>query len=410
VGPEFGAGPEPRTAATLAADRQPRLISDIKAAIVGFGFIGAVHLDALRRLGVEIVGVCPARQEIPDHRVRAHALPRVYDRFEQILDDDAVDVVHIATPNYLHHSQARAALAAGKHVVCEKPLALTSAESSELVALAGRSGLVHCTNFNVRFYPQCHEARQRIRDGEIGEIWDVRGCYLQDWLALPNDWNWRLDPQLGGPLRAMSDIGSHWLDLAQFLTGRRITALLADLHTAIPTRERPVGSVQTFAETIGRDRESVEVHTEDAAHLLLRFADGLRGSCTLSQVSAGRRNTIAFEVDGSEGSLAWNSERNEELWLGHRDRANETLWRDPALMTGPLRGSVPAGHHEGFQDTFKHLYAAVYRAVAGGEPGTDYPTFNDGHQQNLLGEAALRSHREQRWVEVPVSAVRSRPG
>ena len=143
------------------------------------------------------------------------------------------------------------------------------------------------------------------------------------------------------------------------------------------------------------------MRSEDAAHILLRFAGGIRGSCTLSQVSAGRRNTIAFELDGSDGSLAWNSERNEELWFGHRDRANETLWRDPALMTGPLHGSVPGGHHEGFQDTFKHLYAAVYRAVASGEPGTDYPTFNDGHHQNLLGEAALRSHREQRWVELP---------
>jgi predicted dehydrogenase len=227
----------------------------------------------------------------------------------------------------------------------------------------------------------------------------VHGSYLQDWLLLPSDWNWRLDPERGGAVRAVGDIGSHWLDMAQFVTGRRVTALLADLATMIPTRQRPAASTETFAEASG-ETTPVRVTTEDVAHLLLRFEGGALGAVVLSQVSAGRRNALTFEVDGSDGALAWSSESNEQLWLGHRDRPNETLWRDPSLNEGPVRGSVPAGHPEGFADTFKELYRAVYRAVAAGEPGDGYPTFSDGHWANELADAVLRSKQERTWVEV----------
>jgi predicted dehydrogenase len=226
----------------------------------------------------------------------------------------------------------------------------------------------------------------------------VHGGYLQDWLLLPTDWNWRLDPAAGGRLRAVGDIGSHWLDLVQFVTGRKVVELLADLATTIAERQRPTGPVETFAAASG-DTEPVAMATEDLAHLLLRFEGGARGSCVVSQVSAGRRNSVAFEVDGSTGSVAWSSERNEELWLGHRGRPNETLWRDPSLAEGPVPGRLPAGHHEGFADTFKELYAAVYRAVAAGEPGDDYPTFRDGHWENVLADAVLVSNDERRWVQ-----------
>jgi predicted dehydrogenase len=321
----------------------------------------------------------------------------VYESLEQALADPAVDVVHVATPNRLHHPQVKACLAAGKHVVCEKPLAMTAAESAELLELAEQSGLVHCTNFNLRFYPQVQEARFRVLRGDVGEVWNVHGAFLQDWLLLPTDWNWRLEPEQGGALRATGDIGSHWLDMAQHVTGKRVTALVADLATTIPTRQRPARASESFAAGAGAT-ESAEVRTEDLAHLLLRFEGGARGAVVISQVSAGRRNMLAFEVDGAGGAVAWNSERNEELWLGHRDRPNETLWRDPVLDEGPVRGSVPAGHAEGFQDTFKHLYRAVYRAVAAGEPGDDYPTFRDGHWANVLADAVLRSNGERTWV------------
>jgi predicted dehydrogenase len=375
------------------------MMGPVRAAVVGTGFIGLVHVEALRRLGIEVTGVVGSSPERARAKAGTFPLPRVYESFEQLLDDDSVDVVHLTTPNRLHYPQAKAVLETGKHCVCEKPLAMDSAQSAELVELAERSGLVHCTNFNIRFYPQVQEAAFRVRRGDVGDPWNVHGSYLQDWLLLPTDWNWRLEPEEGGELRAVGDIGSHWLDLAQFVSGRRVEALLADLQTTIPVRQRPTGPVETFAAASG-ETEPVEMRTDDLAHILLRFEGGARGSVVVSQVSAGRRNHVALEVDGSEGSVWWNSERNEELWLGHRGRPNELLWRDPTLSEGPVRGTVPAGHHEGFQDTFKELYRAVYRAVERGEPGGDYPTFRDGHWENVLAAAVLRSHRERAWVEV----------
>ena len=236
-----------------------------------------MHVEALRRLGVEVLGVCAETPELSRAKAETYPLPPVYERFEDMLEDPAVDVVHIATPNHLHHSQAKAGLAAGKHCVCEKPLALGAAEASELVQLAEASGLVHCTNFNMRFYPQVQEARHRVAAGELGTVWNVHGSYLQDWLLEPTDWNWRLEPEVGGPTRAVGDIGSHWLDLAQFVAGRPIVAVLADLLTVHPVRRRPAGKVETYAAAAG-ETTPVAVRTEDVAHLLLRFADGGRGS------------------------------------------------------------------------------------------------------------------------------------
>ncbi len=374
-------------------------LNELKAAVVGSGFIGAVHVDALRRLGIEILGVVGSTPE----RARAASAVAVYDSYEEALGDERVDVVHLATPNDLHHPQAKQALDAGKHVVCEKPLAVTSEQSAELVELAERSGLVHCTNFNLRFYPLVQEARERVRANEVGEIWNVHGGYLQDWLALPTDWNWRLEPERGGSLRAVGDIGSHWLDLAQFVTGLRIVEVFADLATVLPLRQRPAGEVETFAPGGDVEREETAVSSEDLAHILLRFENGARGSLVVSQVSSGRKNSLRFEVDGAAGAIAWDSERNEELWLGHRDRANETLLRNQALMhpAAAARTHLPVAHAEGFADTFRELYRAVYTDVARGEPATepDYPTFRDGHVENVIGDAVSRSNRERRWVE-----------
>ena len=369
-------------------------IREIKAAVVGTGFIGVVHVEALRRLGVEVTGVVGSSPERAAAKAKAAALPPPYSSFEAMLADPAVDVVHLTTPNNLHFDQARAALAAGKHVVCEKPLAMTSAETAELLRLAERSGLVHAVNFNVRFYPQCQEARARVRAGELGEVRLISGGYLQDWLLLDTDWNWRLDPAAGGALRAVGDIGSHWLDLVQFITGRHVEAVLADLSTFIPVRRQPTGPVETFSGAAAGETVDTPMETEDAAGILLRLSGGARGVVTVSQVSAGRKNRLSWEIDGSASSLAWASEAPEELWIGHRDRPNEVLLRE--------RGDYPPGHAEGFADTFKHLYRAVYRAVAAGgpPPEPDYPTFADGHEEAVIGDAIGRSHAEQRWVSV----------
>jgi predicted dehydrogenase len=375
-------------------------IAHLRAGVVGTGFIGAVHVEALRRLGVEVVGVVGSSPE----RAQAKALAPVIDSYERLLGDERVDVVHLTTPNHLHYPQVKQALEAGKHVVCEKPLALTSEQSAELVDLAEGSGLVHCTNFNIRFYPQVQQTRALVADGRLGSVWNVHGGYLQDWLFLPTDWNWRLEPEKGGELRAVADIGSHWLDLVQFVVGMRVESLLADLATTIRVRRRPMRELETFTTADEGEREDAEMTTEDVAHILLRLEDETRGSVVVSQVSAGRKNSLRYEIDGSNGALAWDSERHEELWLGHRGKPNEILLRDPSLFAPEARSrtGLPAGHAEGFAETFKELYRAVYRAVAAGGPPAepDYPTFADGHWENVLGDAVVLSNRERRWVEV----------
>jgi predicted dehydrogenase len=371
-----------------------REISDIKAAVVGTGFIGVVHVEALRRLGVEVAGIVGSSPERAAEKARAAGLPAPYPSYEAMLEDPAVDVVHLTTPNHLHHAQVRDALAAGKHVVCEKPLAMNSEETADLVRLAEESGLVHAVNFNIRFYAQNQEARARVQSGEIGDVHLISGGYLQDWLLLDTDWNWRLDPAAGGSLRAVGDIGSHWLDLVTFITGRHVEAVMADLTTFIKVRKQPTGPVETYSGAAAGETIDTPMETEDAAGLMLRLTGGARAVATISQVSAGRRNRLSWEIDGSQRALAWHSEAPEELWIGHRGRPNELLLSE--------RGDYPPGHAEGFPDTFKRLYRHVYRAVAAGGPPDepDYPTFADGHEEALIADAIAQSHAEQRWVTV----------
>jgi predicted dehydrogenase len=363
---------------------------ECKAGVVGTGFIGVVHVEALRRLGIEVLGVVGSSRERAAERAAAEGLPAPYDSYEAMLADARIDVVHLTSPNNVHFEQAMAALNAGKHVVCEKPLAMDSGQTAQLLAAAQRSGLVHCVNFNIRCYPQVQEARERV-DGDARL---VSGHYLQDWLLLDTDWNWRLEPEVGGRLRAVGDIGSHWLDLVQYVTGRRIESVMADLTTMIPVRRQPTGPVQTFSSGDGGPTVDRSMETEDTAGILLRFEGGARGVVTVSQVSAGRKNSCSFEVDGSRQAVAWDSERPEELWIGHRDRPNELLLRE--------RGDYPSGHAQGFPDTFKALYRSVYTAVAAGGPPAepDYPTFADGHEAALLGDAIARSAAEGRWATI----------
>ena len=350
------------------------------AAVVGTGFMGGVHVDALRRLGVNVVGVVGSSRE----RAADAELGPVFDSFDGMLGDDRVDVVHIATPNHLHHAQAKAALEAGKHVICEKPLAMSSRESADLLDTAERSGLVHAVNHNLRFYPLVQHLHGVITTGALGEVRLVSGHYLQDWLLAPTSWNWRVDRSLGGTLRAVGDIGSHWMDMTQFLTGRKITSVMADLAKFIPVRK------------------SREVETEDGATILLRYEGGARGALVVSQVSPGRKNQLVFEIDGSESAAAWNSEQPDALWIGHGGRASEMLQRDPGLLNDEGRAAsfVPGGHVEGYADTFRALYSAVYAAVAAGRPGRNYPTFADGHDMMLVMDAIKRSSDEGRWVDV----------
>ena len=382
----------------------------VRAAVVGTGFIGLVHVEALRRLGVEVTGIVGSSPDRVREKARSFPLPEPYESFEAMLADPRVDVVHITSPNHLHHPQAKAALEAGKHVVCEKPLGLDSTETGELLRLARASGLVHAVNFNIRFYPQCREARERTAAGSLGDVRLVTGSYLQDWLMYDTDWNWRLERRHGGALRAVGDIGSHWIDLITYNTGCRVASVMADLTTFLPRRRQPTGPVETFATEAGAGSETVaiDIDTEDTASILLRFESGARGAFTVSQLSAGRKNALSFQVDGSRAALAWLAERPDELWIGHRDEPNQVLLRDPALLTraAAALASVPGGHAEGFENTFRELYRAVYRAVAAGGPSDepDYPTFADGHEETLIGEAIAASAREGRWTDVDRTA------
>jgi predicted dehydrogenase len=348
-----------------------------------------------------IVGSSPERAAA---KAKAESLPEPYPSFEAMLEDPRVDVVHLATPNHVHHEQVSAVLDAGKHVVCEKPLAMTSAQTAELLALATRSGLVHAVNFNQRFYAQNLHARAVIAGGALGDVRLISGGYLQDWLLYETDWSWRLEREQGGDLRVIGDIGSHWLDLVAFLSGRRVDAVMADLTTFMPIRRQPVGHVETFSKDAPEETRDRAIETEDAAGLLVRFEGGARGVVTLSQVSAGRKNHLHWEINGSQASASWRAERPEELWVGHRDRPAEVALRDPGLLAPPAAAHtrMPAGHAEGFGETFRELYRAVYSAVAAGEPPAepDYPTFADGHEQALIGDAIARSHAEGRWVAV----------
>jgi predicted dehydrogenase len=381
-----------------------RRISDIGAAVIGSGFIGTVHIEALRRLGVQVHGLLEVSPEHGAKRAADLGLPRAYADMGEMLADERVEVVHVTSPNALHFPQVREILAAGKNVVCEKPLATTSQESAELVRLAREAGVVNAVNFNIRFYPVNQHLAQLVAEGGLGEVRLVTGHYFQDWLLLDTDWNWRLDPAEGGMLRAVGDIGSHWLDLMSFVGGLRIESVMADLATFVKVRHQPAGPVETFSTERAANTIPREMVTDDAATILLRFEGGARGAVAISQVSAGRKNSLQYEIDGSAAAAAWDSERPDELWLGRRERPNELLIRNPALMNaaGTAAASLPGGHVEGFGDTFKATYRAVYADVAAGGPAARpaYPTFADGHDEMLVNEAVATSAREGRWVAV----------
>ena len=378
--------------------------SGIGAAVIGAGFIGTVHIEALRRLGVQVHGLLGSTPERGADSARRLGVPRAYDSLDDLLADPKVEVVHVTSPNHLHHPQVERILSAGRHVVCEKPLAMDSQESGALVHQAAESGRVNAVNFNIRFYPLNQHVHEVLGNGTIGDVRLVSGHYFQDWLMLETDWNWRLEPQLGGALRAVGDIGSHWLDLVAFTTGLRITEVMADLATFIGTRQQPTGPVETFATERSADTVARDIGTEDIATILLRFENDARGTVAISQLSAGRKNSLEYEIDGSTGAVAWDSEQPDQLWMGHREAPNEVLIRNPALMgrTGQAAAYLPGGHVEGFADTFRALFAAVYADVGEGRPSERpvYPTFADGHDEMLVGDAIALSAREGRWTAV----------
>ncbi len=385
---------------------EPISKQQLTAAVVGVGFIGPVHIEALQRAGIRVKGVLGSNAEKSAEAAKRMGLPLGYSTLDELLADPEVDVVHLTTPNHLHFPQATAALNAGKHVLCEKPLAMNSSESQQLVELARQRGRVAGVAFNIRYYPLCHEAADRVASPEFGETLHISGSYVQDWLLYANDFNWRVLGEEGGSLRAVADIGVHWLDLLQFITGKQVESVCADLQTVHAERQRIVGGAETFTGPASADAEteSIQVDTEDAACMLLKVEGGVRGTMHVSQMTAGRKNCLRFDIAGGKQSLSWNSETPNSIWIGHRDRPNELLSRDPALLGGRAsrHAEYPGGHNQGFPDTFKQLFRDFYEHIAVGDQAArrTFPTFEDGHQENQLCEAILKSHREQGWVEI----------
>lgn len=383
-------------------------INQLRAGIIGTGFIGPVHVEALRRLGVQVTALC----DLPD-RVKAaaarQAIPLSFSNYRDLLASPEIDVVHITAPNRFHCEMALAALAAGKHCVCEKPLAMSTAETARILHQASRARTVFALNYNVRFYPAILQLRHLVRHGELGDIIHVNGSYFQDWLFKDTDYNWRLLPREGGPLRAVADIGTHWLDTVCFITGARIEAVLADLATWHRSRRRPLGEVETFSKAnADRAYENYRVRTEDFASVLLEFTNGARGNLAVSQVAAGRKNCIRLEIYGSKKSAWWCSENPEELTLGNRDCPNEMVLRGTSTFSEEVARFVdyPPGHVEGFPDTFKMSFRSVYHAIVNPQAERWFATAADGHEEVAVCEAILASHQERSWTPVQRKAAR----
>lgn len=377
---------------------------NLRAAVIGVGFVGRAHVEALRRLGIPIQGLLESSPESAHEACAALGLDRAYASLKELAKDSSVDVVHICTPNHLHFDLAKTLLAAGKHVMCEKPLAMDTKQSAALAKLAEKHQRVGGVNYNLRYYPLCQEAHAQVQRGVIGTPRLVHGGFLQDWLFYPTDWNWRLEPALGGELRAVSDIGTHCLDLMSWITGQRVSEVCADLATVIPVRQRPRGKVETFQQKKDTPSDAVKITTDDYASVLLRFGDTLRGVMTVSQVSAGHKARLWFEIDGSEASLAWNSESPNQLWIGHRNQPNQDMIKDPGLMSPAARGfaAYPGGHTEGYPDTFVQLFKDFYGYIAAGnwKATRPFPTFETGHEEMVLCDAIAESARKRSWVKV----------
>jgi predicted dehydrogenase len=378
-------------------------VSRIGAAVVGTGFIGTVHVQALRRLGVDVRGVLGSSPERGAARAKEIGVAQAYTSLDELLADGSVDVVHVTSPNHAHYGQVKAILSAGKHVVCEKPLAMTSAQSAEMVELARASGKVCAVCYNIRFYPLNQQAHGMVQAGELGDVRFVTGHYHQDWLAKPTDWNWRLVASEGGALRSVGDIGTHWVDLTSFVTGMKAQAVMADLTTFLPERQKPIGPVETFSSGAGAT-EAVAVDTDDAAMIMIRYEGGAKGVMSTSQINVGRKNSLQWDVAGSDASAAWDSETPDHLFIGRRDGPNQTLMRDFTLMneTGTAAATLPPGHVEGFADSFFNFFRAVYGDVAEGgrQKASTWATFEDGHYEMCFCDAVLMSAREGRWVEL----------
>jgi len=382
----------------------------IKTALIGSGFVGPLHVEAVRRLGyVDVVALAASNKQSAERKASQLHIEKAYGSVEELLADSSIDAVHICTPNYLHFPHVMSALEHGKHVICDKPLGLAAIEARQMSDAARKAGLVNAVTFNYRFNPLVQQARVMTARGDLGNVRYVHGQYLQDWLLFDTDFSWRLEPEKGGATSAIGDIGSHWCDTAMFITGLRITRVLASLTTAIPVRKRPRGSREAFATGPSGQVEDYVVTSDDLGTVLVEFQGGARGVFSVGQVCAGHKNDLRIEVNGSRASLAWEQERPNEMWVGRRDVPNAAIVRDPGLLDPSVRryAHLPGGHNEGWADAFRNLMENIYSFIAeGGDPNgspdkISFPTFEDGYRINRIVDAIVESTQDRSvWIEV----------
>ena len=367
--------------------------------LIGPGFVAAHHIDAVRRLGdVDIVAVAGSSQASAEKKAHEYKIDRAYGDYKTLIADPDIQVIHNTTPNHLHLPVTMAALAAGKHVISDKPLALNADEGRQLRDAAIAAKVAHVVTFNYRGNPLVQQARGMIARGETGDLSFVHGYYLQDWMTDPNVYSWRSDPAKGGTTSALGDIGSHWCDLAEHVSGLKIASVLADLTTVIPVRYSSGASAEAFSTKGGSDRQPVEVHAEDLASVLLRFENGAKGSFSVGQVLPGHKNDLQLEVNGRALSLKWRQEEQNELWIGRHNQPNCIMAKDPSLVSKDVLPYVhlPGGHQESWADAFRNIMSDAYQWVReGGNPEARpaaLATFEDGYRSTCLVEAMLKSH------------------
>ena len=377
-------------------------MAKIKTAIVGTGFMGKVHAENVRRLGyVEVAAIVGSRPETAQKFAASIDVPFATSDLGEVLRNPEIQAVHICTPNVQHFPMALAAVNAGKAVLCEKPMTMNVGEAKKLVAAAAEKKTVNAVQHNLRYYPVVQQIRQMIAAGDLGEILIVQGTYSQDWLLYDTDWNWRLASELNGKLRVMGDIGSHWMDMIQHLTGQSITAVCAELARFYDKRKRPKGSVETFSKAVAAEYESFNVDTEDFGVVMLHLGQRARGAFTVSQMSAGRKNRFAFEIFGTKAGVAWNQEQPDTLWIGHRNEPNQIIIKDASLFypAAATFADLPGGHSEGYDDSHKQLFKRFYAKVADPTVPVDYPTFEDGLHGMVLLEKVAQSDDKRAWVD-----------
>jgi len=367
--------------------------------LVGPGFIAGQHIDAVRRLGdVDVIAIAGSSKDSAERRASELKVGRSYGSYKELIADGDVHVVHNTTPNHLHFPVTMAALEAGKHVISDKPLALDAEEARRLRDAALAANVAHIVTFNYRGNPLVQQARAMLADGASGEIAYVHGHYLQDWLTDSGVYSWRSDPSKGGATSALGDIGSHWCDLAEHVSGRRIVSVLGDLTTVVKTRYSAGASVKAFSRESGGERTAVAMTSEDLATVLLRFDDGSKGSFSVGQTLPGHKNDLQLEINGLKRSLRWRQEEQNELWVGHADAPNQVIGKDPSLVSGEaLRYThLPAGHQESWADAFLNVVRDGYDWIReGGQMESKppaLPTFDDGYRSNCIVAAILKSH------------------